>query len=326
VVAGPPPPDPESVESPVVPILQHLALSSGTVDFASVHRDDNAWLEAAWCDDRARVLVLRDGAAVMAPDGDGIGWIRSPEAPADAELRIFLGLVDDDVPHFAVALDADGAVPDALADSETRTLRDLGLSLAETEAGLFVHALALVRWHANHRFCSRCGAASVSASGGHTRRCPVCGAQHFPRTDPAIIVLVTDADDRALLVHGAAWPPGQFSTVAGFVEPGETLEAAVIREVAEESAIVVTEPVYAGSQPWPFPASLMLGYLARATSTAIVTDDVEVTGGRWFSRAELSEALAAGEVTISSALSISHHLIRHWYGAELPPGRPRPSS
>jgi len=149
---------------------------------------------------------------------------------------------------------------------------------------------------------------------------PVCNAQHFPRTDAAIIVLITDAEDRALLIHGAAWVEGQYSTLAGFVEPGESLEAAVIREVGEESGITVVDPVYAGSQPWPFPASLMLGYFATAATTDVSTDDVEVTAARWFTRDDFKAEVEAGHVRTSSGLSISHQLIKQWYGGPLPVG------
>ncbi len=152
------------------------------------------------------------------------------------------------------------------------------------------------------------------------RECPTCRAAHFPRTDPAVIMLVTDADERALLGHQPRWPEGRFSTLAGFVEPGEPLEAAVRREVAEEVGIVVGEVTYAGSQPWPFPSSLMLGFFASAHTTDIGVDGVEIASARWFTRGQLAEAIAAGDVGLPGSLSISRWLIETWYGGALPDG------
>jgi NAD+ diphosphatase len=150
---------------------------------------------------------------------------------------------------------------------------------------------------------------------GHVRRCPACDADHYPRTDPAVIVLVTDDDDRALLGRQASWPAGRFSTLAGFVEPGESLEAAVLREVREESGVVVDTVEYVASQPWPFPASLMLGYFARAATQPAAADGVELAEAAWFTRDALRAALASGEVGLPPATSISRRLIDAWLEA-----------
>src|SRR5262249_48347826 len=156
-----------------------------------------------------------------------------------------------------------------------------------------VHAVALANWHARHRFCPNCGHETEVASAGHVRRCPSCGLEHYPRTDPAVIVLVTDADDRALLGHNPAWPPGRVSTLAGLVEPGESAEMAVVREIAEEAGVVLTDVTYLGSQPWPFPWSLMLGFTARAVDPGTTRPDgEEISELRWFTREELADALA----------------------------------
>jgi NAD+ diphosphatase len=309
-------------------VLRELPLSSGTVDFASERREDADWLAGRLADPTSRVLLMRGFEAVVTADGSAVHWFTPAEAGLGTLGPVFLGIGTDaedaGVAYFAVMEPADAPMPEIEglgADGPTTAaLRDVGMLLSPTDAGLFVHALALARWHQNHSFCARCGAASDVASAGHTRRCPACNAQHFPRTDAAIIVLITDTDDRALLIHGAAWAEGQYSTLAGFVEPGESLEAAVIREVGEESGITVVEPVYAGSQPWPFPASLMLGYFATAATTDISTDDVEVTAARWFTRDDFKAEIEAGHVRTSSGLSISHQLIKQWYGGPLPTG------
>jgi NAD+ diphosphatase len=211
------------------------------------------------------------------------------------------------------------AVLTAAPGEEYATLREAGAFLDDREAGIAVHAIGLANWHATHPRCARCGAATEIADAGHLRRCPECEAQHFPRSDPAIIVLVLDDQDRALLGRGANWPPGRYSTLAGFVEPGESLEAAVRREVLEETGVVVGEQIrYAGSQPWPFPSSLMLGFYARADSTTIDVDGDEIADARWFARDALQQVIDAGGVRLPGAVSISRRLIEGWYGAELP--------
>ncbi len=313
-----------------MPALPHLPLSDGTVDFASDRREDPDWLSARLADPTTRVMVLRGFDVLVSADATSVTWFTPAEAGEGTIGPVFLGVGTDagdthdtGVAYFAVFTGPDEPMPaTGNPDEETvqSAVRDVGLLLSATEGGLVVHALALARWHQNHRFCARCGHPSDVESAGHTRRCPSCRAQHFPRTDPAIIVLITDADDRALLIHGAAWVDGQYSTLAGFVEPGESLEAAVIRETGEEAGIVVIDPTYMGSQPWPFPASLMLGYFATATSTDIRTDDVEVTAARWFTREEFRADVEAGRIRTSSGLSISHQLIKHWYGGPLPVG------
>ncbi|MEG3615756.1 NAD(+) diphosphatase [Isoptericola haloaureus] len=188
--------------------------------------------------------------------------------------------------------------------------------------GLSVEAVALAGWHATHRRCGRCGTPTLVVQGGWARHCPVDERETYPRTDPAVIMAVVDDADRLLLGHAATWPAGRFSTLAGFVEAGEALEDTVRREVAEESGVVVgTEPgdvVYRGSQAWPFPASLMLGFRARAIGTEVRTDDEEVTDARWFARDELYDAAASRELLLPGRHSIARALIEEWYGAELP--------
>ena len=211
----------------------------------------------------------------------------------------------------AAAPGPDGARP---AD-----LRQSGALLGDRDSGLLTHAVALDNWHATHTHCPRCGALTEVVPGGHARICPVDGSEHFPRTDPAVITLVTDATDRALLARNASWPEHRVSILAGFVEPGESAEQAVAREVAEETGIVVGDIRYLASQPWPMPRSLMLGFWARAAgSQPIHVDEEEIAEAHWFSRDGLRAAMAAGESRLPPPVSIAHRIIEAWYGAELP--------
>ncbi len=217
----------------------------------------------------------------------------------------------------------EGGAWDRSAESDVKpvSLRQVGAILSDRDAGLLTHAVALANWHETHTHCPRCGAATVPAPAGHLTVCPVDGTEHFPRLDPAVIMLVIDADDRLLLARNALWPKGRMSVVAGFVEPGESAEHAVAREVFEETAITVGQVRYLGSQPWPMPRSLMLGYQATAKSgQSIAVDEDEIGEARFFSRAELRAAIDAGELGIAPSSSIARRLIEYWYGAELPDG------
>ncbi|WP_370077926.1 NAD(+) diphosphatase [Streptacidiphilus sp. MAP12-16] len=304
-----------------------LALARAGVDRASEHRQDEPWLAAAWSHPGTRVLVVAEGQAFVV-DGDGdlgtrLVLLPSFEAPDGGE-RYFLGKEDDGTAYFAVALTG-GSLPGRLdGDARPAGLREVGALLNDRDAGLLVNAVALENWHRSHRFCSRCGHATVPAAAGHVRRCTSCAREHYPRTDPAVIMLVTDGEDRALLGRQALWPEGRYSTLAGFVEPGESLEQAVAREVAEEAGVRVDLPsvTYVASQPWPFPSSLMLGFLARADErdggTDITVDGEELSEARWFSREELKAGMESGEVLPPSGISIARRLVELWYGGPLP--------
>lgn len=195
--------------------------------------------------------------------------------------------------------------------------REVGPSMDPFEAGVVLEANAIANWHETHPRCPRCGAATNVVMSGWVRVCPVDASEHFPRTDPAIIVTVVGPDGRVLLGRGARMRSTMFSTLAGFVEPGESLEQAVVREIAEEVGVRVTECQYLGSQPWPFPASLMLGFTARTEDTVARPDGQEVVRARWFDREELQSAVASGEVTLPSTASISRALIEHWNGGPI---------
>src|SRR4051795_2775250 len=184
---------------------------------------------------------------------------------------------------------------------------------------MLVQAPALSEWHRAHRFCPRCGGRLVVGGGGYVLRCESCGREQFPRTDPAVIMLVVDGD-RALLGRQSSWPEGRYSTLAGFVDPGESLEDAVAREVMEEAGIEVTDVTYFGNQPWPFPSSLMVAFFARAVSKDIDVDDDELEAARWFTRDQMRAEAEAGTLVLPGGISISRSLVEAWYGG----GPPRP--
>ncbi|HZF17181.1 MAG TPA: NAD(+) diphosphatase [Steroidobacteraceae bacterium] len=204
------------------------------------------------------------------------------------------------------------AAPVLAPDCEFHELRFYGSLLPADEAGLLAYARALVLWRSRHRYCGQCGSPNLSTKGGHVLLCsnPACGQEQFPRIDPAIIVLITDGE-RALLGRQASWPEGRYSTIAGFVEPGESLEDAVRREVKEETDVDVFDIDYHSSQPWPFPSSLMLGFVARAQAGAACRCSSELEDARWYSRADVANGLPA----LPSSLSISFRLIEDWYNS-----------
>jgi NAD+ diphosphatase len=212
-----------------------------------------------------------------------------------------------DTPYFAAHV----------ADSEEfLSLREIGAALSPLEIGLALHAVALSNWHTSHPMCAKCGAGTTSSLGGAVRICDQCEAQHHPRTDSAIIVLVRDADDRILLGRQAVWPVGRFSTFAGFLEPGETFEQCVSREVFEESGVSVSQIHYLGSQPWPFPASIMIAFEALIDDPAAARPDgEEIVEVRWYSRAQLKSAMEDGSLLLPPGISVARKMIERWFGA-----------
>ena len=299
--------------------LPHVALSQHAHDRHGYLRRDDDWLEQRWQDPSTRVLVI-SGARLRPVDGQ-VTWVPSAQAP-EGGLRLLLG-ERDGVEHFAVLLGAEEAPGDP---ADWVPLRAVVMSLVDDtieDGPLVMHAIGMAEWHAATTYCPRCGDRLEPRQAGHVLHSPGCGRDQFPRTDPAVIMLVTDGepgadDERLLLGRSPAWPPGRFSTLAGFVEPGETMEDAVRREVAEETGVVVGEVDYFGSQPWPLPASLMIGFTARATRTEIDVDGSEIEDARWFTREELRSQAEAGSVVLPSGVSISRSLIESWYGATLP--------
>jgi NAD+ diphosphatase len=309
--------------------LGPLVLSRGEVDRSGVLRADEAWLAGAWADPRTRVLVVQKGQAVTRLDGGGaeLVFVRPGQAPDG--VRFLLGVAADGTVFFGV----DGPLPDPAplageagwagtadgAEVRPAPLREAGPLLSNRDAGLMTHAVALANFHDTHHFCPNCGEPSEPVSSGHARRCTVEGTDEFPRVDPAMIVLVTDPGDRCLLARNAAWPPTRVSILAGFVEAGESAEQAVVREVGEEVGIAVGRVRYLGSQPWPMPQSLMLGFRAEAAGDLeLRTDDDEITEANWYSRAELGDAIARGTIRLPPPVSIAHQIIRSWYGQDIP--------
>jgi NAD+ diphosphatase len=331
------------VAGSLISVSGGIALTRHEVERSTHLRTDQDWLAKAWAEPSTRVLVIEDGQ-VLARIGDGraeLVFVSPDEAPGG--VRFLLGLDSDHLAYFGVAgpitgdrrgggAESGGSTGtttagrqgsgegDAGGDSILRRagLREAGTLLTDRDAGLMTHAVALANWHAVAGFCSRCGAPTTPEMAGHSRRCPVDGSEHFPRCDPAVIMLVTDPDDRCLLARNAQWPERRVSVLAGFVEPGESAEQAVAREVHEETSVVVSTVTYAGSQPWPMPHSLMLGFRAEATTTAIRVDDDEIAEANWFSRDDLRASLLAGDILMPPSLSISRWLIETWYGADLP--------
>ena len=284
------------------------ALSRAGADRDAATREDPVALALAW--EQARVLVVWAGlVAVLDEDRPRLVLVPSAEAPEGE--RVYLGR-DEEGPLFAVT----SPLPE-LPGVRVTGLRQVGALLDDRDAGLLAHAVGVTNWHSAHPHCARCGAPTEPVRGGAVRRCTADGSEHFPRTDPAVIMLVHDGADRCVLGRQASWPAGRFSTLAGFVEPGESAERAVVREVAEETGVQVADVRYVASQPWPFPSSLMLGFTARCAADAQPHPaDGELAEARWFSREELRAAgtwAAPGPgLQTPSTVSIAAHLIRTW--------------
>ena len=298
--------------------LTGLALSRGSVDRVAHLRADAKWLDAAWADPGTRVLAVQHGRA-LCEVGDGhVRLLFVSPAQAPPGVRFLLGTDTDGVAYFGVA----GPPPEpGRPDVRAAHLREVGPLLSDRDAGLMTHAVALANWHETFTHCPRCGSPTDPISSGHARKCPVDDSEHFPRVDPAMIVLVTDPDDRCLLARNVMWPEHRVSILAGFVEAGESAEQAVAREVHEETGIVVGIIRYMGSQPWPMPQSLMLGFRAEADgSQEIRVDDNEIAEAHWYSRDELTQAIETGQLLLPPPVSIAHHIIQSWYGGELPGG------
>ena len=299
-----------------------LPLSRTQVDRDYLSRDREELFAELWADDATRVIVLRGGRALMAQPADTgaplLSLLRAREVP-NAELLLYLGhSLDGSKTPFVAAVLTDDAAATFGDAAQWGDLRDLGARLGDLDAGLFTQALALANWHISHAFSPRTGESTTSALGGWVRRGSGDGHDLFPRTDAAIIVGVTDENDRILLGSNASWKSNRYSLLAGFVEPGESLEAAVLREVFEESGIRVADPVYLGSQPWPFPASLMLGFRAKVDPdqrSTLTPDGTEILDLRWFSRDELTAAL--DEIALPGGTSIARAILEDWYGGPI---------
>jgi NAD+ diphosphatase len=293
--------------------LLELSLSNGSLDRDAHVRRETELITRLLSDAATRVLHLRGDRARTQPEEDGLRLaLRAPEPGDGDHLVAYLGR-DGGGTAYVALLDE----PQESADEHWQTLRRAGAALGDHDSGLFAEALALANWHRTHTHCPRCGAITVPREAGWVRQCEQDGSEHYPRTDMAVIMAVTDDDDRILLARGPQWHERSGSVLAGFVEPGESLEAAVAREVLEEVGVAVTDVRYRGSQPWPFPASLMVGFTARAAGAQLRLDPVEIAAARWYTREEVAQRAASGQLRLSSRLSIARHLIEEWYGGPL---------
>ncbi|HYJ28582.1 MAG TPA: NAD(+) diphosphatase [Nocardioides sp.] len=296
-------------------LLPHVALSAHAHNRMGLRRTDDAWLAEQMADPATRVLVVAGNR--LRPVEEAVQWVGPDQAPEGT--LVLLG-ERDGVVHLAVIVAPDDAPGEP---EEWVPLRSVLTLLAEgspEHAPLVMHAIGLAEWHHATRFCPRCGGSLASRSAGHELRCTQCDRAQFPRTDPAVIMAIThgDGDDEAILLgRNTAWPTGRWSTLAGFCEPGETLEDAVRREVMEEVGVQVGEVAYFGSQPWPLPASLMLGFTGRAVTTDIDVDGAEIEEARWWTRADFEAAGRSGELVVPRGISISSSLIESWFGRPL---------
>jgi NAD+ diphosphatase len=310
------------------------AFSGGGLDRAAALRADPAAMARALA--TGAVLALWRGKPLVRDGGAELCWLAAGDAVLDAAPPpVFLGL-DDGRARFAQDISAWTPPPDTAqveagfldasvqrhpglpGDAGFRELRALMPTLSPREAEIAATAKALTGWHAAHRFCAACGAASSPEKAGWQRRCPACGTTHFPRTDPVVIMLVRHGN-RALMGRSPGWPPGMYSCLAGFVEPGETLETAVRREVAEETGVRVGAVRYIASQPWPFPASLMVGCVAEAVSETITLDPEELEDARWISREEMAAVMAGTHPAIRAPRggAIAQVLMLQWLADRL---------
>jgi NAD+ diphosphatase len=266
-------------------------------------RNDPDWVAAAWQHRQAQVIGV-DGEGRLNATGAGLEWAHA-EGPYDSQRHHLVGLLGT-APVFATAVETAGVALRAVIDALPPD--DLEMAFA---------AVGLVGWHRRSGYCPACGGSTVAINGGAARLCAACGTEDYPRSDPAVIVAVTDADGRLLLARQPSWPPRRYSVLAGFAEVGESLEQTVHREIAEESGLELAEIGYLGSQSWPFPRSLMIAYQAVAVGTALRPAPSEIEEATWFSVAELRAALAEGRVELPAAASISRRMIQAWLAGRL---------
>ncbi len=303
--------------------VQRNAFVTHAVDRTHSRRWDEEWLEQRLVDPATRFIVVWQEQILVADDStdhllnlDAVALERLREACPDAPVDVILLGSVGDVTYFAVGI---GDVCEMPSQSVKPTghfldLRGAALTLEAEEGALAAQAKAMVHWHRQHRYCGHCGSPTQGEEAGYLRRCTnkACAHVHFPRVDPAIIVLITSGE-KCLLGRQPQWPENRYSNIAGFVEPGESLETAVAREIREEAGIEIDSVAYHSSQPWPFPQSLMVGFTAHAASTQITLNDGELEDVRWFSRDAIRDGLLAGELGLPSPYSISFHLIEDWF-------------
>jgi NAD+ diphosphatase len=290
--------------------MEHRQLyADGSFDRAAERREDEEWIARRLADPTTRIHPVADGKCLVDGNGRPMALAAADLSP-DPDAAYLLG-VDGGAAHFVLDVDATGAALEA--EGEWLGLRDFAIDLAHEQAALLAYGRGLVHWHRTHLYCGVCGNATRSSRAGHVRICSSedCGRMHFPRTDPAVITLVSDGE-RCLLARRGIWAANRRSTIAGFVEPGETLEDAVRREILEEVGVRVGAVRYRGSQPWPFPSSLMMGFHADAETTEITPDGEEIVEGEWYTREDLDRMTGAGDLVLPPADSISRWLVDLW--------------
>ena len=291
---------------------------SAPLDRASELRSDEAALDRLW----SAAKIIRVSNSKLATDGKSLLFLTAAEVEKLIASKVFtsgdkyfLGIDPaSKVAYFAWDCDEVGLSAGETSTEGLASLRELGGTLNEFELGISMQATALSNWHRSHPHCSKCGAETKSTLGGSVRACVKDQSQHHPRTDSAVIVLIRDAADRILLGHQPIWPEGRFSCFAGFLEPGETFEQSVSREVFEESGVTVREINYLGSQPWPFPASIMISFEAITDAPDEARPDgEEITEVKWFSRAELKAATEDGSLLLPPTISVARKMIERWF-------------
>ena len=277
------------------------------LDRVDHHRRTPEWVAGLWRAEDAKLLKLDDQSRFTTNPGGSKLRMTKPFVDYDSQRHRLLGLLDA-VPVFAV---------ETLTEGEVHDMREVGHQLSDNERDIAATAAALTHWHRREPHCPRCGGPTVVINGGFARHCQSCDEDHFPRTDPAVIVAVVDPADRLLLGSQASW--GQrVSVLAGFMETGESLEQAIHREIGEEVDIALSEIRYFGSQPWPFPRSVMIGFFASAATTDICVDAEEIAYADWFTRQELAEKLESGELGLPGPSSIALRMINVWLAGEAP--------
>ncbi|MFN8445240.1 MAG: NAD(+) diphosphatase [Caldilineaceae bacterium] len=295
-------------------------LANNPLDRQGVKRRDNTWLEEQLHNPATRIVPMWQSKNLFVSEHSPTPIFVTPDIVADllpTGEPIFLGTWQN-TSYFALDIVSE-TPPEAI--TALGSFQDLRFrpGIDPQLAAILGYAKGLIYWHSRHRYCSDCGSPSASRDGGFVRICmsSTCGKSHFPRTDMAIIVVVHGVDEagneRCLLARQPTWPPGRYSVIAGFVEPGESLEAAVAREVKEETDIDVQSIEYHSSQPWPFPGSLMLGFMAQASSHEITTVDQELEHARWFTRQELKDSIVSGQLKLPPMTAISYRLIESWF-------------
>lgn len=295
-----------------------------SLDRVALRRVDQKWVTQRRMSTDARVVPLWESESLFSREGSLRPLMFQPHELVDSlndpESLVLLGELNGRT-YFAldVAQHAPHLNQRLIARGQRLDLQVIGAALEGEAASLLAYARGITYWHRRHRYCGECGQPSRSAEAGHMRVCTDenCGAKEFPRTDAAVIVLVHH-EDRCLLARQPGWPGRLFSIIAGFVEPGESIEHAVKREVAEETGVTVTDVHYQSSQPWPFPSSLMLGFRARAVTTTLVLGDDELAEANWYSREDIVRLIRSAELELPTSVSISYRLIEDWFDAKSP--------